>query len=109
MRKLHHRVLSQAEAPTLRLLPAHAQCPAAGTTDNLRQRLATHRRRKAGSGTRVGGGPGIELAYVALPGSAGGASAAGAAEAGVIQALQAGGFPLLSTADAVRRGRPRLT
>lgn len=57
----------------------------------------------------MGGGPGIEVGYVTLAPGAGGASMAQAAEAAVIRALQAAGFPLLSAADATRRHQPKLS
>jgi hypothetical protein len=81
----------------------------AGSTDSLRQRIAAHRRRKPSSSSRVGGGPGIEVAYVALAGDRGGASMARLAEAAVIQALQRAAFPLLSATDARRRHAPKFT
>ena len=82
---------------------------AAGSTDVLKQRIAAHRRRKPSSSSRVGGGPGIEVAYVLFLGDMGGASTAKVVEAAAIQALQQQGFPLLSVADAQRKHVPRIS
>lgn len=81
--------------------------PQAGSTDDLRKRINNHRSRKPSSSSRVGGGPGIEVAYVALVGGEGGGSTARALERATIQALQREGFPLLSTTDARKRTAPR--
>lgn len=72
-----------------------------GSTDAIADRMAAHRRR--GGGTKVAD-PGAEFAYVAL--TVGEGSSARVVEAAVIRALQAEGFPLLSTADARRRHAP---
>ena len=57
----------------------------------------------------MGGGPGIEVAYVLFLGDMGGASTAKVVEAAAIQALQQQGFPLLSVADAQRKHVPRFS
>lgn len=55
----------------------------------------------------MGGGPGIEVAYIALAGGAGGASTAKTIEAALIRELAGEEFPLLSTSDARKKHKPK--
>jgi hypothetical protein len=48
----------------------------------------------------------MEAAYLAVPATSAGKSAAAALEARVIRALAEAGFPLISTADAANRRLP---
>ncbi len=64
-------------------------------------RLTRHRRANP-----VRGGRSMEAAYLAVPATSAGKSAAAALEARVIRALAEAGFPLISTADAANRRLP---
>lgn len=77
-----------------------------GSTDSLKDRIATHRK-KAGGSSKVQD-PQAEFAYVALSGIEGASSSAKVVEAAVIKALQAGGYPLLSTSDSRRKHSPNM-
>lgn len=74
-------------------MPARGRCPPG--------RLSRHRR-----AAPVRGGRSMEAAYMAIPVTSAGKSAAAALEARTIRALRDAGFPLISSADARNRRMP---
>ncbi|KAL3131455.1 hypothetical protein ABBQ38_007763 [Trebouxia sp. C0009 RCD-2024] len=75
-----------------------------GQTDELKGRLNRHR--KTG---KVRGGGRLEAVYLVVPGEGQGQSTARAVEAQMIQALQAAGYPLISSTDARNKRVPKAT
>ncbi|KAL6770905.1 MSH1 [Auxenochlorella protothecoides x Auxenochlorella symbiontica] len=74
-----------------------------GSTDSIKERLATHRRRSGASRVRD---PQAEAVYMTVRGGEGAGSSARAIEAATIHALRTADFPLLSSADARLRQNP---
>ncbi|KFM25783.1 DNA mismatch repair protein MutS [Auxenochlorella protothecoides] len=74
-----------------------------GSTDSIKERLATHRRRSGASRVRD---PQAEAVYMTVTGGEGAGSSARAIEAATIHALRTADFPLLSSADARLRQNP---
>lgn len=83
-------------------MTAHSHDPS-GSTDSLKERISTHRRRSGHSRVKD---PLAEFAYISLSGEHGASSAAKAIEAALIRVMLAEGYPLLSSADSRRQHVP---